>query len=155
MSHNFDSNYKEREFKDLVLKTTMDKEELHKLCYIVHIGNHYVTCVASPTIKLSNVGIIRLETWTKQLIMWRTRPRRRKLLKCFRIILCKNYRNHGLYIYNQLWYMDSRCSNHVTKKRTKFVNVIKKEKINCKLLKVNLMTLKEKEHILCHIVPMK
>jgi hypothetical protein len=59
MSHNFDllvedfySNYKEREFKDLVLKTTMDKEELHKLCYIVHIVNHYVTCVASPTIKL-------------------------------------------------------------------------------------------------------
>jgi hypothetical protein len=59
MNHNFslpvkdfNSNYKEKEFKDVVLKTTMDEEELHKLCNIVHTINHYVTCVASPTIKL-------------------------------------------------------------------------------------------------------
>jgi hypothetical protein len=59
MSHNFDlvikdfnSDYKEREFKDVVLKTTMDKEELHKLCNTIHIVNHYVTCVVSSTIKL-------------------------------------------------------------------------------------------------------
>lgn len=48
----FNSDYKEREFKDVVLKTIMDEEELHKLCNTVHTVNHYVTCVASPTIKL-------------------------------------------------------------------------------------------------------
>jgi len=43
MSHNFgllvedfNSNYKEREFKDVVLKAAMDEEDLHKLCNTIH-----------------------------------------------------------------------------------------------------------------------
>jgi hypothetical protein len=79
----FNSNYKEKEFKDVVLKTTMDEEELHKLCNIVHTINHYVTSVASPTINYKMLAPYNWKLKQNNSLCGKTGPRRRKLLKCF------------------------------------------------------------------------